>query len=43
MDIKLNQRCDDFCAQLLTLKKYFPAGLLTKNEARRMAASILLK
>jgi len=32
---KLNRGCDDFCAQLLTLKKYSPAGLLTKDEARR--------
>jgi hypothetical protein len=31
------------CAQLLTLKKYSPAGSLTKDEARRMAASIPLK
>jgi hypothetical protein len=43
MEKRLYRRCDDFCAQLLTLKKYFPAGLLTKNEARRMAASIILK
>jgi hypothetical protein len=43
MDKKLSRRCDDFCAQLLTLKKYSPAGLLTEDEARRMAASILLK
>jgi hypothetical protein len=41
MEKRLYRRCDDFCAQLL--KKYFPAGLLTKNEARRMAASIILK
>jgi hypothetical protein len=43
MDKKLNQRCDDFCAQLLTLKKYSPAGLPTKDEPRRTAASILFE
>jgi hypothetical protein len=43
MDKKLNRRCDDFCAQLLTLKKYSPAGLPTKDEPRRTAASILFE
>ena len=37
---KLNRRCDDFCAQLLTFKKIFFGRLAHEDEAWRIAANI---